>query len=109
MNSRCFHIKEREILDEREYDLSNKLFGKLGTVRESNLKYCADLSEYERLEVANDEIRNNLCCLIPFLDFMNHSCAPNSFAHFDEARKVFTIKSQVSDTDELDNEQAGLE
>lgn len=29
VNSRCFHIKEKEILDQEEIELSNKLFGKL--------------------------------------------------------------------------------
>jgi hypothetical protein len=96
VNSRCFHIKEKEILNQDEFEITNKLFGKLNTIKESNLKYCESLSEFERQSEANDEIRNNLCCLIPFLDFMNHSFSPNSFAQFDMEKKLFIIKSQLS-------------
>ena len=97
VNSRCFHIKEKEILNQEEAEMSNKFFGKLNNIKESSLKYCESLSEFKRQFEANDEIRNNLCCLIPFLDFMNHSFSPNSFAQFDMEKKLFIIKSQLRD------------
>lgn len=103
VNSRCFHIKEKEILNQDEMEMSNKLFGKLNAIKDSSLKYCESLNEFRKQYEANDEIRNNLCCLIPFLDFMNHSFSPNSFAHFDMEKKLFIIKSQLRD-DENSNE-----
>ncbi|RNA19027.1 SET domain-containing 4 isoform X1 [Brachionus plicatilis] len=99
VNSRCFHAKESEICDKNEICQANKYFGK---IKESDGEMqramkCSSLAEYERCLERSEEVRNNLCCLIPYLDFLNHSNEPNAFAFFDKDTQVFSLKSQASE------------
>lgn len=101
VNSRCFHSKEKELLDQEEIELANKIFGKLHN--KSELKSCDNLGDYEKQFEYNEEIRNNLCCLIPYLDFLNHSFSPNTYAYFDVENKCYQLKSQKVEAESEDD------
>jgi hypothetical protein len=103
VNSRCFHVEEVEICKSDEIKQAQKLFKEF-TV-DSQLKF-ESLDQYSRNVELNKEIANNLCCLIPFLDFLNHSFKPNSFAYFDKENKCYTFKSCDADSNEYESPQS---
>lgn len=104
VNSRCFHAKESEICDKKEIALANRYFGRINESdgESGRTIKCSSLSEYEKCLDSSEETRNNLCCLIPYLDFLNHSNEPNAFAQFDKETKAFSLKSKLcEDSDSL--------
>jgi len=103
VNSRCFHIEEAEICNENEIKQAQKLFKEFNV--ENQLKF-ESYNQYVRNVEINKEITNNLCCLIPFLDFLNHSFKPNSFAYFDREKNCYTFKSCDDNLSEFESPQA---
>jgi hypothetical protein len=103
VNSRCFHIEESEICNENEIKQAQKLFKEF-TV-DSQLKF-ESFNQYVRHAEINKEITNNLCCLIPFLDFLNHSFKPNSFAYFDKEKNCYTFKSCDANSSDFESQES---
>jgi hypothetical protein len=101
VNSRCFHIKEEELCDENEIEQINKLFGHLISTD------LIDDIDYDEKFKREEEMRNSSCCLIPFIDFLNHSFESNAYAFYDNERKTYVLKSQFIDETEqcAENEQ----
>ena len=63
----------------------------------SNPKPLAAMSYAERKE-AEDEMRNSLCCLIPFVDFLNHSFEANANGYYDASTRRFVLKAVELDS-----------
>lgn len=84
VNSRCFHINEDELSTKEEIELANRLFGDLQT----DFNNIDTLEEYTSVEEVRDYVRNNQCCLIPYLDFLNHSFESNAYAVYDSQKNL---------------------
>lgn len=76
VNSRCFHLNDTKICDKKDLELSIKLFGPL--VKPKNaVKANASFKEFEKHRLDIEDYNNNMCCLIPYVDMLNHSLEPN--------------------------------
>ena len=73
VNSRCFYLDDSE-MPGGELSLGNKLFGTL--VKEKKSQHGSFKEFLANVEM-NEEIDNNMCCLIPFVDMLNHCLVPN--------------------------------
>ena len=82
VNSRCFHLEESDVCSREEIELAESLFGKLASDEYHHHNYHImetsndPFDTYMRMKEREDEIKNNLCCLVPFLDFLYHSYRP---------------------------------
>jgi hypothetical protein len=94
VNTRCFHLDEMDFIEDKDrIQYFNKLFGSLNR----NLDRTKFKSEWQ-------EIDNLLCCLIPFLDFMNHSFGlSNVDCDFDKENKCYLLqaKSNIGVNDQI--------
>lgn len=79
VNTRCFHFDEENI-DDLDLNYVNKLFGSLNRNLDKNT---------HKDQVY--EVNNSLCCLIPCLDFMNHSYNSNAYGEFNQDNNKFTL------------------
>ncbi len=103
VNSRCFHIDEAKLATKEEIELGKKLFGNLKDINKQFKKASAKIKSYDELEKSNEleqAFNNNQCCLIPFIDFLNHSFKSNAYAAFEESTKCYTLKSNELEPDE---------
>ena len=76
VNSRCFHLNDTKICNKKDLELSVKLFGSL-TKPKSSVKADASFKEFQKHQLDIEEYNNNLCCLIPYVDMLNHSLESN--------------------------------
>ena len=98
-NSRCFHMSEADLCPNGErIEQIERLFAA------SNPKPLALMSSYEERKEAQDEVRNSLCCLIPLVDFLNHSFEANANGYYDASTRRFVLKAV-----ELDDEDESLD
>ena len=74
VNSRCFHLNEMDLCSASELALSNRLFGRLS---KKKVERITSYKDFERHLDNEEEYNNNLCCLIPYVDMLNHSLKPN--------------------------------
>jgi len=74
VNSRCFYLDDTEVVGPEELSVADRLFGPLTKRTKQKTggfkEFLADLE-------ADEEVNNNMCCLIPFVDMLNHSLEPN--------------------------------
>ena len=75
VNSRCFHLDDRDLCDLDEMVLSNKLFGALTKRKQTNTS--GSFKDFLKNLEQDEEYNNNLCCLIPYVDMLNHCLTPN--------------------------------
>jgi len=76
VNSRCFYLDESLISDVEQIDEANRLFGSL-VKKKKNLNIETGFKQFLDEVEANEEVNNNMCCLIPFVDMLNHCLEPN--------------------------------
>ena len=99
VNSRCFHVEENDVCSEKEIDLGKKYFGPLVTEHEDHSFFlnCESLSDFNRRTELKTETMNNLCCIIPYLDFLNHSFKANATAALEKKSGLYVLKSKSKD------------
>lgn len=102
VNSRCFHMSETSLCSSAaELDTSNRLFGALTKKKLANVMSFRD---FERSVDYEEEYNNNLCCLMPYVDMLNHSLNPNASFYFDLDESCYVMKaSEQSKDGSLDN------
>ena len=85
VNTRCFHLDELDFIDDNnKINLLNRLFG--------NLNRSIDKTQFKS---EGQEVDNELCCLIPYLDFMNHSFnLSNVNCYFDKTSKSYLLQAK---------------
>jgi hypothetical protein len=93
VNTRCFHFDEENV-DDLDLQYVNKLFGSLNRNLDKNT---------HKDQVY--EVNNSLCCLIPCLDFMNHSHNSNAYGEFNQETKTFTLTA-IEKRDDNESEYA---
>jgi hypothetical protein len=110
VNSRCFHLDESNICTKQEIELGSDLFGCLNELKvkqnkiKNKIKSCEDYESSQELEQLYN---NNQCCLIPYIDFLNHSFKSNAIASFDSNTNSYILKSvglDPNDDDVNDND-----
>lgn len=98
VNTRCFSIDENDICSRDELSLANKYFGSLSI--SDTLDECNSLSELDRVLESRTFTSNNQCCIVPYLDFLNHSYEDNARAHLDKERSVYVLS--VKEDEEIE-------
>jgi hypothetical protein len=102
-NSRCFHVEEADLCDVNELKVANKYFEHLATNYEDEDCYfdnCSNLKDFNLRSEFKTHTLNSLCCVVPYLDFLNHSYQSNSFAEFDKTSKSYVLKTKLSEEEE---------
>ena len=107
VNSRCFHLDEKCLCNEEELNMGNRLFGELKTIKKFS-EQIVTYEDYATKTRLKDEFNNNLFCLIPYIDMLNHSFEANAFAYYNEEEKCYVLKSKEKNEDEEDLEEQFL-
>jgi hypothetical protein len=99
VNSRCFHMEEADVCDESEIALARKYFGKLAEKYESDSFFfnCESLEDFNFRCKTKTITMNSLCCIVPYLDFLNHSFEANAHAFLDKDNSVYVLKTKSED------------
>lgn len=111
VNSRCFHIDEETICSQQEIQTATKLFGNLKQISKQQKKLLGNIKNFEDYEKSielEQTFNNNQCCLIPYIDFLNHSFKSNAYAFFNEETNCYNLKSCELDPEDEDNQDYKL-
>jgi hypothetical protein len=100
LNSRCFHIDEKHLGTKQELEMANKFFGNLSELLLKENERHDDLKSFILKQEKEDEYRNNLCCMIPYLDFMNHSFESNAYASYDPNSECYMLVAEKASNQE---------
>jgi hypothetical protein len=99
VNSRCFHIAEADICSQTEIGLAKKYFGQLASNCEDDSFFddCQSLEDYNSRVDFKTQTSNSMCCVIPYLDFLNHSFEANTYAYFDKKKKAYILSTKSAE------------
>lgn len=78
VNSRCFYLDDAKC-DVNELSLANRLFGALEKRKKRN---AVSFQGYLKSVEHDEDVNNNMCCLIPYVDMLNHSLRPNGMNYY---------------------------
>jgi len=107
VNSRCFHLDELNICTKQEIESGSDLFGCLNKLQDKQNK-IKSYEDYELSQELEQLYNNNQCCLIPFIDFLNHSFKSNAIASFDSDTNSYILKSVELDPNDNDDDDNDL-